>query len=144
MSDEKEEEFKEEDYTESSLPEIEEVLENTSPEIKKFWLSMFLLLNKHERYHEVMEENFDIQKVIDDETQTIDIVIKTRPKIEKTSTVSGAQIMRMHAVLMKYGLQNKATECLKDLQNVLRDRETKSSIVASASDADLKQELSKK
>lgn len=105
-------------YTPQNLPTMEEILANTSEAVKTYWLTVFLLLNRHEKFHQLIEENFEISKVLDDEKQTIDINVELKPP--KPKLITGAQMMKMHSVLIKAGLRDKASKVLNELLNVIK------------------------
>jgi hypothetical protein len=122
-------------YQPTELPDMEATLASIPEEQKTFLLVVFLLLQQHKKFHELVEEHFEIRKAIDDEKKTVDIQVHLKPE-KPRARVSGAQLMKIHSVLMKYGLQDKSSKALKEITDVLKDKDDVPSILT-ASEGDM-------
>lgn len=133
LEPETEEEAIAQGYVPTELPNIEEILANMPEAQKILFLTQFLLLMRHAKFHDLIEENFEIRNYVDDENQSIDIQVHLKPT-KPQPKVSGTQMMKIHSVLLKYGMQDKASKVLKEITDILKEKDTPSILTASEGD----------
>ncbi len=129
-----------------TVPSVQEVLDATSKEIKDFWLAIFLELNRSERYQKLVEDNFDIRKVINEEEKMIQINVIEKPPVDKDEpfVVNTTKMMKMHVALAQHGCKRPAA-ALAAVMKVLRGKhvsaEQSPPLIVPASEADMGDEI---
>lgn len=134
---------KEIEMSEEQKPEkektISEILQETPPEMKDYWLTIFLLLNKSERFHKFVEDNFEIKKNVDHKSQMIDVVVEEKEPKPGKLLVPTKDLFKLHGILAQGGCQNPAATLQKIIQ-VLGGEEPS---ILTANEKDLKEEIDK-
>ncbi len=129
-----------------TTPSVQEVLDSTPKEIKDFWLAIFLELNRSERYQKLVEEHFDIRKVINEEDKIIQINVIEKPPVDKDEpfVVNTTKMMKMHVALAQHGCKRPAA-ALATIMKVLRGKhvtaEQAPPLIVPANEADMDDEV---
>lgn len=133
---ENEEEHIVEDQTES----LEAFLSNLSDGQKMYDLTVLYLLKSSQRFCNFVNENFDIQHNIDQETKAIDIRVVEKPYGQTPFKVSDEAAARVSAMLgRKYSVDNPG-RCMMDILAIFNGKDvSEPSLIAT--EADIEAEL---
>jgi hypothetical protein len=108
----------------------EEVLGQASDVMKERWLGIFIALNNHHRFRKMLEANYIIRDVVDDEAKTIDTQV-----IEKPTSVgpplTGKQLWKMRQALQANGCSD-IDKAFNDVMKVLGQEDTGAGIIMSS------------
>jgi hypothetical protein len=123
--------------------EIDDQIVGMTEQQKDHWLAIFGGLSASPKFKEFVALNFDIQNVVDDEKKTLEVRV-----IEKPGAIipkpTPNQIFKLHKTLISNGVKaERATECTNQVLTILGQPVSSGSLVASATDADLKRVLDK-
>lgn len=93
----------------------EEWLKQVSDAQKDFFLTIFAALNESQRFQQFVEDNFEIQKVIDDESKTISVRVIEKPTTANRPQITSGHLLKLVARLTSLKIPNPAEEAQKIL-----------------------------
>lgn len=114
----------------------ERLLQEVNGAKKERWLAIFLQLARSSRFIQFVERNFVIQDRIDEAKKQISTVVYENPRVVGPS-LSKTQVAKIFTLLKTYSTRHPE-KVLKDILATLGQPDAAPSIIASASEDDVK------
>lgn len=111
----------------------EEVLGQASEAMKERWLGIFIALNNHQRFRKMLDSNYIIRDVVDDEAKTIDTQVIEKP-VSVGPPLTGKQLWKMRQALQANGCVD-IDKAFNDVMKVLGQEDAASIIMSTDVDS---------
>lgn len=93
----------------------EDVLKQANDAQKDYFLSIFFALTQSERFNTFLEDNYEIQRAIDDETKTISVRVIEKPTTASRPQITSGQMLKLAARLSSLKIPNPSEEARRIL-----------------------------